>query len=258
MEVIMSKKMTWDEFIEKYNKPNIILTDKAKEMFNGSHSLIECECNKHGKIISTPKRLLEAMFGCNECAKEYRNKITAKDQEQFIQDSRDIFGELYKYDKVHYINANTKVIMTCKIHGDFSIKPKDHLNNREGCPICKMSKLELALLNELKKNDIEFTRNIKIKGLNGKEIDFYLPKYNLGIECQGKQHLGLGGWSERFDFNEQYKRDKEKYELCEKSGVKLMYFIDKKHKSNVDKLDFYNDKYYFYELDKLIKYIKGE
>lgn len=252
----MPKKMTWGEFIEKYNKPNIILTDKTREMFDGSHSLIECECNKHGKIMSTPKRLLEAMFGCNECAKEYRNKITAKTQEQFIQDSRDIFGGLYEYDNLHYVNANTHVIITCKMHGDFSIKPKDHLNNREGCPICKMSKLELSLLNELKKNNIEFTHNIRLKELSGKEIDFYFNKYKLGIECQGKQHLGLGGWSGGFDFNEQYKRDKEKYELCGKCGIKLIYFIDKKYKPNIEKFDFYDDKCYFCELDKLIKYIK--
>lgn len=253
----MSKRMTWNEFIGKYNKPNIILTDKTKEMFNGSHSIIECECYKHGKIISTPKRLLEAMFGCNECAKEYRNKTTAKTQEQFIKDSKEIFGYRYDYDKVKYINAKTDVTLICKKHGEFNIKPKNHINKKEGCPICRMSKLELILLNELKKNNIKFQHNIKLRELKEKEIDFYLPEYNIGIECQGKQHLGLGGWSDKFDFNIQYKRDIEKYELCKENNIRLIYFLDKKYCKNIKCLDFYSDKVYYYNINKLIDYIKN-
>ena len=62
-----------------------------------------------------------------------------KTKDQFIQDAIKVHGNLYDYSKVEYINDSTKVIITCKVHGDFLQKPDHHLSN-QGCPICAYQK----------------------------------------------------------------------------------------------------------------------
>lgn len=48
-----------------------------------------------------------------------------------------IHGNKYDYSKINYINAGTKVIITCPLHGDFEQTPSLHLNAKHGCTNCK-------------------------------------------------------------------------------------------------------------------------
>ena len=60
-------------------------------------------------------------------------------------------------------------------------------------------------------------------------LDFYLPDYDIGIECQGRQHFmpvdAFGGVS---GFEDTVLRDKTKKRLCEENGIKLLYFTELK------------------------------
>ena len=66
-------------------------------------------------------------------------KLTIND---FITKSIQIHGNLYDYSKVNYINSQTKIIITCPIHGDFLQLPNNHLHGRS-CLKCKYDKLRL-------------------------------------------------------------------------------------------------------------------
>lgn len=52
-------------------------------------------------------------------------------------------------------------------------------------------------------------------------LDFYLPEYNVAIECQGEQHLIKG---RNFTNVLQLENDLLKNKLCKENGVKLLYF----------------------------------
>lgn len=56
-------------------------------------------------------------------------------------------------------------------------------------------------------------------------MDFYLPKYNIGIECQGGQHFKV---VDHFGGEEGFKQRKElderKRKLCDENGVNLLYY----------------------------------
>ena len=54
----------------------------------------------------------------------------------FIERSSKIHNNAYDYNKVNYINNDTKVIIICKVHGDFEQSPKSHLEGH-GCFKCK-------------------------------------------------------------------------------------------------------------------------
>jgi hypothetical protein len=62
-------------------------------------------------------------------------------------------------------------------------------------------------------------------GSGHQSLDFYLPEYNIAIECQGMQHykpVKLFGGEEQFI--KQIALDKNKRELCEKNGIKILYY----------------------------------
>ena len=61
-------------------------------------------------------------------------------------------------------------------------------------------------------------------------LDFYLPDYNIAIECQGEQHFKPVDFSNNKDIIKAkkcleitQKRDKIKKELCENNGIKVFY-----------------------------------
>ena len=57
-------------------------------------------------------------------------------QQYFIEKAKEVYGDRYLYDKVEYKSAKTKVIIGCRIHGDFLAIPNNHLSNAGGCPEC--------------------------------------------------------------------------------------------------------------------------
>lgn len=85
-------------------------------------------------------------------------------------------------------------------------------------------------------------------------LDFYLPEYNIAIECQGVQHFepreAFGG-EENFKLTQE--RDLRKKQLCQENGVKLIYFLDKKFTIHMKE-----DDIYFSKLNELIDYILSQ
>lgn len=57
-------------------------------------------------------------------------------QENFIQKSKEKFGNKYNYSKVNYVNSTTPVIIVYPIHGEIEMTPKSHLNSSTGCKEC--------------------------------------------------------------------------------------------------------------------------
>jgi hypothetical protein len=104
----------------------------------------------------------------------------------------------------------------------------------------------------LAQNNINFTSQYAPKWLGRQRFDFYLPDYNIAIECQGRQHFE----SDKFfggdkGFKNRIRLDTIKYNLCSKNDVKLLYFSNEK---NIDFTD-YIDKV-FTDESELINKIK--
>ena len=60
--------------------------------------------------------------------------------ENFIKKSNEIHNNTYSYLKTVYVSYDKdKVIITCKLHGDFLQRPSDHLRGK-GCKVCGVIK----------------------------------------------------------------------------------------------------------------------
>ena len=100
----------------------------------------------------------------------------------------------------------------------------------DGCPKCYSSSIEVSLTNILNSNNIEFVQQKEFEWLryrNPLRLDFYLPQYNIAIECQGKQHFeAVKSWGDINAFEERQIRDNIKKELCEEHNIKLIYYAN--------------------------------
>lgn len=56
-------------------------------------------------------------------------------KEQFIEKVSKIHKGLYTYENTEYTTTKDKVIITCKVHGDFLQKANNHVSG-QGCPKC--------------------------------------------------------------------------------------------------------------------------
>ena len=61
------------------------------------------------------------------------NKLTT---DQFISRSIEVHGSKYVYSESVYVHSLKKLKVICPKHGEFNIKPSNHINNKQGCPIC--------------------------------------------------------------------------------------------------------------------------
>ena len=92
-------------------------------------------------------------------------------KKEFIERASKILGENYSFGKTTYINAHIKTIITCKIHGDFSIEPCNVLNHGCGCPYCMKRRISKSKTSSTK----EFID--KAKKMHGDKYDYSLVHY---------------------------------------------------------------------------------
>ena len=212
---------TTEEFIEKAKIVHGGKYDYSNVEYKNVNKKICITCPTHGYFWQKPSNHLNGQ-GCPCCYGNLR-----KTTSQFINDARKIHGNKYDYSKVEYVNNRTKVCIICQKHGEFWQEPHGHLKGK-GCTYCKESKLEIEVANLLLENGINFIRECGIchfKWLGRLTLDFYLPQYNIAIECQGRQHFDcdefFGG---KKSFLEQLRRDEDKARKCHENGIKLIYY----------------------------------
>ena len=220
------------DFIKKAKEIHGDKYDYSKVEYINSKNKVCIICKEHGEFYQTPNKHIIRKHGCPLC-----NGGIKSNTKDFIKKAKEVHGNKYDYSKVEYINANTKVCIICSIHGEFWQTPHNHLNGC-GCPYCNESHLERNIMVLLINNNIEFERQKKFDWLGLQSLDFYLPQYNIAIECQGIQHFEevehFGG---KKGFEITIERDKRKYLLCNDNGVKILYYSNIKEYCEINTME---------------------
>lgn len=117
----------------------------------------------------------------------------SKTKEQFIEKACKIHGDKYDYSKVNYINNKTKVCIICPIHGEFWVRPDNHISSKCGCPVC--SKNNFVLNNKTRKTIetvlSEFNKLFNYKYDYSKFIEYKNNKQIIDIYCHCKDTNGV-------------------------------------------------------------------
>jgi hypothetical protein len=238
-----SKKHTIEEYVD--TDIFIPLTE-----YKNHTTKMQFLCTIHNQQFSaTPTRC----FGCDICKKDHHYKWEVDwrhiDQEEIIRRCKAIHPQ-YDYSKVKYINATTPIEIICPIHGSFwqTYANHTHKTHPQDCPACshnrRQSKLALKVKTLLDDLNIDYTTEQSFDWLRDKGkmyLDYYIPKYDLGIEVQGLQHfmyLPNIFHTSMEDFNDKKRHDELKYNLCISHNINMLYFADFKDRKQIP-VDYY-------------------
>lgn len=113
------------------------------------------------------------------------------------------------------------------------------------------SYLENDICTRLRQLSIKFEREKMFDWMGRKRLDFYLPDYNIAIECQGVQHFYRYGSSD-LDFDKRIQRDTDKFNECKANGIKILYYMN----DSIILPEFIQNKdLYYTDIDLLLSFI---
>lgn len=187
---------------------------------------VEIWCNKCQIYIhQTPYVHLKGS-GCNKCAIISNATASTYDKDIFIKKALLIHGNRYNYDNVVYTNCKLKVNIKClKCKQTFSQTAGSHLSGK-GCSYCKQSKGEILIGELLEKNNLIYVAQKKFddcKYIRTLIFDFYIERYNLVIENDGKQHyepINFYGGKQGLEMTQT--RDSIKNDYCKTKGISML------------------------------------
>lgn len=190
---IEERRLTQEEFVKRSNKIHNNKYDYSLVDYVNCRTKVKIICKRCGKIFEmVPQDHLDN-HGCSTCEHiigSSKNRNCIGDKELFIKKARAVHGDKYDYFFVEYVNRKTPVKIVCPEHGEFWQKPSSHTKGY-GCSRCKQSLQERIVNKWLEDNKIinEYEKYYPdLKDILPLSYDFYLPDYNLLIECNGRQH----------------------------------------------------------------------
>lgn len=224
---IEARKLTNENFIQKSKLTHTDIENYDFSVLNidnrDDKGRITIKCKKHGNFKIRPSHFIDGQI-CPYCKGYYKNDDDVRNELSKIHPRLDF--SITKYSE-HDDKYRIKVI--CPTHGIRNLSYYN-LRNGQGCDICNQSHLEEEIRLFLIENNFEFEQQKTFEWLKYKyklRLDFYLPKFNIAIECQGRQHYeAVDFFGGQNGFQSTIHRDNLKYKLCNKHGINIIYFTN--------------------------------
>lgn len=218
------EKKSNKEYIDECNLIHNYKYDLSKVNYINSKTKIEIICPFHGSFCQRPDSHLNG-HGCNKCGCELTNKKQQTNKKKLLLKLNIKHNYKYNYEKLKFNNITNKVVIICPFHGEFKQILKNHING-SACPICNESKGEREISKILNKNNIKYIRQYKFENCRNKRklpFDFYLPKLNICIEFDGRQHFEIVNyWNGEKGLKQIRKHDQIKTNYCLNNDIELL------------------------------------
>ena len=188
------RRMSFDTFVKKANQIHsnkyeyLELVNKQKE-----RTYIKYICQNHGIQYQEITNHLKGC-GCYKCGGT--KKLT---EEEIIERLKEKFGDNVSYICGYKNIDNLTTRFRCNVcHNEFENSLANVIDMINGCPYCSES------IGAKKVRDYFVSLGVKIfpeksyidcKDKKSLPFDFYIPKYNLLIEYNGKQHYEFVNWT---------------------------------------------------------------
>lgn len=210
---------TAEERIKNISNGEFVLISKIKGTSN--KVIVECtNCGKRKEIIYCNFISRYTYCECNENSSK-NIRTNKKENELFDycnKNNYELIGN-YKDSRSHVL------IKHLKCENEWFVSPSN-LKRGFGCPYCKESKGEKEISKILDKYNVDYIPQYIFSDcfyINPLRFDFYLPKFNLCIEYQGRQHYQpvsiFGGYE---GYKNTLIRDGIKEKYCENNDIPLL------------------------------------
>lgn len=236
------QKISLDILIKDANKVHDSKYDYSlikAENYKNTHQDIQVICPEHGIFVTNFMRHIHSKQGCPKCGIIKRNLSLSDGLDGFKAKAINLNSDRYDYSLIEkYDGQRLKLPIKCNNCGSiFYQTPNRHLAG-DGCPYCKKYTLEIKVKEVLESLSLkiiyqwkpEFLKN----GKGQKSVDFYLPDYNIVIECQGIQHFKEVEFF-RDKLNYTINNDIIKNHILTDLGYSILYVYDNKISSYIQK-----------------------
>lgn len=227
-------RKTQERFVSEANEVHNFKYDYSETKYIEDSEKVTIKCKDHGYFIQCASSHLQGC-GCPKCARIRIITAQTFTLKEFIDKSNKIHNFNYDYSKVEYKRAKDKVIIICNNHGEFEQEAYSH-SIGQGCPLCKLkSSGENIIRKWLIDNKIEFQQQKRFDTCVGTRnrlpFDFYLPKFKLLIEYDGKQHSSDKSWGGKNRLIELQENDRIKTKWALENNIRLLRISYKDKKS---------------------------
>lgn len=178
-----------ESFIAKANKVHGTKYDYSLVEYQGSDKKVTIICPTHGTFEQTPHMHIRGNE-CPMCGRIKSDLNRRKGLDFFLQQAHDIHGDRYDYTKVQLTRRDRKVCIICPEHGEFWQTPDNHINQKQGCPICARE-----YVGRINTKDTVWFLN-KAHEIHGDRYDYSETKYvsareKLCVICHEKDDGGI-------------------------------------------------------------------
>lgn len=165
-----------NKFISEANAIHNNKYDYSKVEYKTTKDKVIIICPKHGEFEQSPRGHLKG-YECLLCGINKRRKTN----EMFVKESKEMHGDLYDYSKAKYVDAHSKVVIICPIHGEFEQVASRHALGT-GCNACSSIRVGKSFSDDTE----TFIRKARMK--HGDLYNYSLSHYvngftNLTIIC---------------------------------------------------------------------------
>ena len=159
---------------------------------------IKITCPIHGDFVQVPSNHLQGQ-GCKICRIKSRGEKQRLSLNQFLESAKNIHGNGYDYSKVKFETSKDKIIIICKVHGEFEQEAGSHLQGK-GCIECgfvktgsKLTKSHEEFLQDalkVHKNRYDYSKTKYVK--DSKKVIIVCKKHGDFEQSAGGHTQGSG------------------------------------------------------------------
>lgn len=130
----MGISLSQEECIRRFKTMHLNRYDYSLVVYKSSIIKVDIICKDHGVFSQSPDNHYKGK-GCPKCGVIKNSKSRAKTHASFIEECIKVHNNKYDYSLSKYVNDKEKVIVSCRVHGDFLITPNNHQKGK-GCKEC--------------------------------------------------------------------------------------------------------------------------
>ena len=129
-----TKLVTKEDYVNKANTKHDNFYNYDTLIYRTATQKVDIDCPVHG-VFQQKANLHLKGAGCPKCKSEKQEIQRLKLQQQYIEEANEKHNGEYCYEKTIYVNSHSKLVITCKHHGDFIKTASYHLKGG-GCRKC--------------------------------------------------------------------------------------------------------------------------
>lgn len=221
---VIKSLITTEEIIQRFKKVHGDKFNYSKVNYIHSDEPVIVICQRNHEFLTTVYNHETLKAGCKTCQYE-NNTVSVEDFLKRIPESKKDFKIILESYK-----GMTKICdFVCPQGHSYKTKPKSFLTSKRTgcCPEClkefSTSNYEYDLLNFFSKYTKNIIHSYKPPWLLGKELDIYLPDYNLAIEFNGTYYHQYNPNSTPHVHKEYHL---EKYLICKQNNINLIHIFE--------------------------------